>query len=108
MGLVDTVFCRINLIVGVRVCRKCLWIYDFVRKATSYDKCVLDGKRIFQYQYTKFRVGDPQAEIFAYPDNIPLAFGIEKEEQFPEVVDESSNLHPLGLTIATDGLGCLE
>ena len=81
MGLIDTVFCRINLVVGVWVCLECLWIYDFVRKAASDDKCVLDGeKRTFQYQYAKFRVGDRRVEIFAYPDNIPLAFGIEEEE----------------------------
>ena len=81
LGLIDTVLCRINLIVGVRVCLECLWIYDFVRKAASNDKCVLDSeKRMFQYQYAKFRVGDRQVEIFAYPDNVPLAFGIKKEE----------------------------
>lgn len=47
-------------------------------------------------------------EIFAYPDNVPLALGFKEEEQFAEVVDESSNLHPFGLTITTDGLGGLE
>ena len=81
MGLIDTAFCRINLVVGVWVCRKCLWIYSFVRKAASDDKCVLNGeKRMFQYQYARFRVGDQQVEIFAYPDNVPLTFGIEEEE----------------------------
>lgn len=107
MGLIDTVFCRINLVVGVRICGKCLWIYDLVRKAASDDKCILDGEKR-EYQYVKSGVGDQQVEIFAYADNIPLALGIEKEEQLSEVMDETSDLHPLGLTITTDGLSGLE
>src|SRR6266403_1151043 len=59
MGLIDTVFRRINLVVGVWVCRKRLWVYDFVRKTASDDKCVLDcEKKNVRYQFAESGISE--------------------------------------------------
>lgn len=41
-------------------------------------------------------------------DNIPLATGVEEEEQFAEIVDQARELHPARLAVTPDGLGGLE
>jgi hypothetical protein len=61
MRLIDTVFCRINLVVGVWVCRECLWIYDFVWKAASDDECVLDGEK--RRESSSISMPSPESEM---------------------------------------------
>lgn len=43
-----------------------------------------------------------------YTDNVPLTLGAKEEEELPEVVNETSYLHPFRLTVSPDGLGSLE
>ena len=41
-------------------------------------------------------------------NDVPLALGVEEEEELSEVVDEAGNLHPSWLAVTSDGLGTLE
>jgi hypothetical protein len=43
-----------------------------------------------------------------YTDNVPLAFTAKQVQQLTKVVDQTSNLHPFGLAVASDCLGSLK
>lgn len=43
-----------------------------------------------------------------YTNHVPLALAAKKVQQFTKVVDQTGNLHPLGLAIPSDGFGSLE
>ena len=41
-------------------------------------------------------------------DNVPLALRAKEEQEFSQVVNESGNLHPLRLSVSSDGLRGLQ
>ena len=81
-GAVDAVFSAINRIGRVRVAGKSVRVDDGAVEGAA------DGEGVAH--------------------DVPLALGVEEEEQLAEIVDQARELEPAGLAVATDGLGRLE
>lgn len=78
VGLVDTIFRRIDAIARVWVCFERLWIYDFIRKFAADNECVLGcGKWL---GVSTPGSGIKRGRLCAYPNDVPLTFGIEQEK----------------------------
>jgi hypothetical protein len=42
------------------------------------------------------------------PDDVPLTLGAKEEQKFSQIVDEAGYLHPLRLSVSSNGLGSLQ
>lgn len=53
-------------------------------------------------------VGELAAHDESVADNIPLTVGTEEAEKLAEIVDQTGELHPLGLAVSSNSLSCLK
>ena len=82
VGLVHSVLGRVHRVLRIRVVLERVWINDLIRELAPNDECI--------------------------SDDVPLALRAKEEQEFSQVVNESSNLHPLRLSVSSDGLRGLQ